>query len=101
MAAVRGWAPFVALLVAYEAMRDPAALVGVPPHNLALYDRQLFDGYEPTLVLQAAAARLADEDLLEDLGSFVYIAHFMLSVAVGIWLWTRDREAFSRFGFSL
>lgn len=101
MAAVRGWAPFVALLAAYEAMRDLAALVGVPPHNLALFDRRLFDGYEPTLVLQAAAAQLSDNDLLEDMGSLVYIAHFLLPVAVGAWLWTRDRDAFSRFGFTL
>lgn len=101
MAAVRGWAPFVALLVAYEAMRDLAAVVGVPPHNLALFDRRLFDGYEPTLVLQAAAAQLSDADFLEDAGSLVYGAHFLLPVAVGAWLWSRDREAFSRFGFTL
>jgi membrane-associated phospholipid phosphatase len=101
MAAVRGWAPFVALLVAYEAMRDLAAVVAVPPHNLALFDRRLFDGYEPTLVLQAAAAQLSDADFLEDAGSLVYGAHFLLPVAMGAWLWTRDRDAFSRFGFTL
>jgi membrane-associated phospholipid phosphatase len=101
MAAIRGWAPFVALLVAYEAMRDAAGLVGAQPHNLALFDRRLFDGYEPTLVLQAAAAQLADSDLLEDVGSLVYGAHFLLPVAIGIWLWARDRNAFNRFGFTL
>lgn len=100
-AAVRGWAPFVALLFAYEAMRDVATLVGVPPHNLAPIDRRLFAGHEPTLVLQAAASQLADPDLFEDLGSLVYGAHFLLPVAVGAWLWTRDRDAFSRFGFTL
>jgi membrane-associated phospholipid phosphatase len=101
MAALRGWAPFVSLLAAYEAMRDAAALVGAPPHNLALFDRRLFDGYEPTLVLQAAAAQLSDADFLEDAGSLVYAAHFLLPVAVGAWLWTRDRDAFNRFGFTL
>jgi membrane-associated phospholipid phosphatase len=101
MAAIRGWSPFVALLVAYEAMRDAAALVGAQPHNLALLDRRLFDGYEPTVVLQAAAAQLSDPDLLEDAGSLVYGAHFLLPVMVGIWLWTRDRDAFNRFGFTL
>ena len=102
MAAVRGWAPFVALLVAYEAMRDVAALVGVPPHNLAPLDRRLFDGYEPTLVLQAAAAKLeVGAELLEDLGSLVYGAHFLLPVAIAAWLWSKDRDAFSRFGFTL
>jgi membrane-associated phospholipid phosphatase len=100
-AMVRGWAPFVGLLVAYELMRDLASAIGVPPHNLAPFDRHLFDGYEPTLILQAAAASLADRDVLEDAGSLVYGAHFLLPIAVGAWLWARDRDAFSRFGFTL
>jgi membrane-associated phospholipid phosphatase len=98
---LRGWAPFVGLLVAYELMRDLASALGVPPHNLAALDRHLFDGHEPTLILQAAAAQLADADLLEDAGTLIYGAHFVLPVAVGAWLWTRDRDAFGRFGFTL
>lgn len=98
---LRGWAPFVGLLVAYELMRDLASTLGVPPHNLAALDRHLFDGHEPTLILQAAAAQLADADLLEDAGTLIYGAHFVLPVAVGAWLWTRDRDAFGRFGFTL
>jgi membrane-associated phospholipid phosphatase len=98
---LRGWAPFVGLLVAYELMRDAASALGVPPHNLAALDRHLFDGYEPTLILQAAAAQLADSDLLEDAGTLIYGAHFLLPVAVGAWLWTRDRVGFERFGFTL
>jgi membrane-associated phospholipid phosphatase len=101
VALVRGWAPFVGLLVAYELMRDLASAIGVQPHNLAPFERNLFDGYEPTLVLQAAAAQLADRDLLEDAGSLVYGAHFLLPIAVGAWLWSKDRDAFSRFGFTL
>jgi len=100
-ALLRGWAPFVGLLVAYEVMRDLASAFGVQPHNLAPFDRHLFDGYEPTLVLQAAAAQLADRDLLEDAGSLIYGAHFLLPIAVGAWLWAKDRDAFSRFGFTL
>ncbi len=101
VALLRGWAPFVGLLVSYELMRDLAAMTGVQPHNLAPFDRNLFDGYEPTLVLQAAAAQLADRDLLEDAGSLVYGAHFLLPIALGAWLWTKDRAAFNRFGFTL
>src|SRR5450759_2845643 len=100
-ALLRGWAPFGGLLIAYELMRDLASLIGVQPHNLAPFDRNLFDGYEPTLVLQAAAAQLADRDFLEDAGSLVYGAHFLLPIAVGAWLWAKDRDAFSRFGFTL
>src|SRR6202171_2737943 len=98
---LRGWAPFVGLLVAYELMRDVASALGVPPHNLAPLDRHLFDGYEPVLILRGAAANFADADLLEDAGSLIYAAHFLLPVAIGAWLWSRDREAFGRFGFTL
>lgn len=101
MAIVRGWAPFVGLLVAYELMRDAAAALGMPAHNLAGIDRVLFGGYQPTLVLQAAIGKLSDEDLFEDVSSIVYAAHFLLPVAVGAWLWSRDHDAFRRFGLTL
>jgi membrane-associated phospholipid phosphatase len=98
---LRGWAPFIGILVAYEVMRDLASALGVRPYDLALFDKTLFDGYQPTLVLQAAVARLTDADLIEDLGSIVYATHFLLPVAVGAWLWIKDREGFRRFGLTL
>jgi membrane-associated phospholipid phosphatase len=98
---LRGWAPFVGLLVAYEVMRDLASALGMPPHDLEWFDTSLFDGYQPTLVLQAAVARLTDADLIEDIGSIVYATHFLLPVAVGAWLWIKDREGFRRFGLTL
>jgi hypothetical protein len=98
---VRGWAPFVLLLVAYEVMRDAASALGMPAHDLARFDRTLFDGYQPTLVLQAAVGRLADADVFNDLGSVIYATHFLLPVGVGIWLWTKDHDAFRRFGLTL
>ncbi len=97
----RGWAPFVGLVVAYEVMRDLASALGVRPYDLARFDTTLFAGYQPTLVLQAAVARLSDADLVEDLGSIVYATHFLLPVAVGSWLWIKDREGFRRFGLTL
>src|ERR1700736_5067788 len=101
LAVVRGWAPFVMLLVAYELMRDAASALGMPAHDLARLDRTLFDGYQPTLVLQAAIGKLADAELFEETGSLVYATHFLLPVAVGAWLWTKDREAFRRFALTL
>src|ERR1700736_6591748 len=98
---VRGWAPFVMLLVAYELMRDAASALGMPAHDLARLDRTLFDGYQPTLVLQDAIGKLADAELFEETGSLVYATHFLLPVAVGAWLWTKDREAFRRFALTL
>ena len=98
---IRGWAPFAALLIAYELMRDLASKVGIHPHNLAGIERALFHGYEPTLVLQAAIGRLSDSDVIADVASLVYSAHFVLPIVVGAWLWTKDRNEFRRFGLSL
>lgn len=71
------------------------------PHNLAGVERALFGGYEPTLVLQATIGRLGDSDLIDDISSLVYSAHFLLPIAVGAWLWTKNRGGFRRFGLSL
>jgi len=98
---IRGWAPFVALLVAYEAMRDLASVIGLAPHNLAPLDRTIFAGYEPTLVLQGIVDRLSDSDVVEDAASLVYAAHWILPAAVGAWFWIKDRNAFNRFGLRL
>ena len=101
VALLLGWAPFVLVLMAYELMRDLAATLHVPPHNLAGVERALFGGYEPTLVLQTTIAKLGDADLIDDAGSLVYSAHFLLPVIVGAWLWSRNRAEFHRFGLSL
>jgi membrane-associated phospholipid phosphatase len=98
---VREWAPFVLLLVAYEVMRDAASALGMPAHDLARLDRTLFAGYQPTLVLQAAIGKLSDADLFEGAGSLVYATHFLLPVAIGGWLWVKDRAAFRTFGLTL
>lgn len=96
-----GWAPFVAILIAYELMRGLASRLGGQPHNLAGVERALFGGHEPTLVLQATIGSLGDADLIDDIGSLVYSAHFLLPIAVGAWLWIRNRDDFRRFGLSL
>jgi membrane-associated phospholipid phosphatase len=101
VAVFKGWAPFVGLILAYEVMRDLARVIGLQPHDLSSLDRALFGGQQPTLVLQAAIDRLGDPDLFEDLASLIYAAHFLLPVAVGAWLWRRDRETFTVFGLAL
>lgn len=101
VALLMGWAPFVLLLMAYELMRDIASTLRVPPHNLAGVERALFGGYEPTLVLQTTIGKLGDADLIDDAGSLVYSAHFLLPIVVGVWLWRRNRADFHRFGLSL
>jgi hypothetical protein len=64
-------------------MRDLASMLGLQPHSLAGVERDLFGGYEPTLVLQATVSSLGDADLIDDIASFVYSAHFLLPIAVG------------------
>jgi membrane-associated phospholipid phosphatase len=98
---LRGWAPFVGILAAYEVMRDLASALGVRPYDLGWFDTTLFDGYQPTLVLQAAVSRLTDADLIDDIGSIVYATHFLLPVVVAAWLWLGDRRGFRRFGLTL
>ena len=82
-------------------MRGLASRLGGQPHNLAGVERGLFGGHEPTLVLQATIRSLGDADLIDDIGSLVYSAHFLLPIGVGAWLWTRNRDDFRRFGLSL
>ncbi|HXC75578.1 MAG TPA: phosphatase PAP2 family protein [Candidatus Acidoferrum sp.] len=101
VALLMGWAPFVLLLMAYELMRDVASTLRVPPHNLAGVERALFGGWEPTMVLQATIGKLGDADLIDDVASLVYSAHFLLPIVVGAWLWRQSRADFHRFGLSL
>lgn len=101
MLVVRGWTPFVGLIAAYELMRDLASALGVPPYDLGHLELALFGGRLPTVVLQRAISRLADPDLVADVATAVYATHFLLPVAVGAWLWNRDRSLFNRFGVTL
>src|SRR5260370_29171647 len=73
----------------------------MPGGDRAGFDRPLCAGYQATPVPQAAIGRLADADVFDGLGSAVYATHFLLPVAVGIWLWTKDHDAFRRFGLTL
>src|SRR5260370_41045874 len=82
-------------------MRDAASALGMPAHDLARFDRTLFDGYHPTLVLQAAVGRLADADGFDDLGSAIDAPHFPLPPAAGTRLWTKAHDATRRFGLTL
>jgi len=101
MLVVRGWFPFVGLIAAYELMRDLASALGVPPYDLGHLELAVFGGTLPTVVLQQAISGLADPDLVADVATAVYATHFLLPVAVGAWLWTRDRSLFNRFGVTL
>lgn len=52
-------------------------------------------------MLQATIGSLGDSDVIDDIGSLVYSAHFLLPIAVGAWLWIKNRDDFRRFGLSL
>ena len=101
MLVVRGWTPFVGLIAAYELMRDLASALGVPPYDLGHVELAVFGGRLPTVVMQHAIAGLADPDVVADVATAVYATHFLLPVAVGAWLWNRDRSLFNQFGITL
>jgi membrane-associated phospholipid phosphatase len=98
---VADWLPMVALLGAYELLRDLVPLVGAPPHDLVGVERWLSGGHEATIALQFA---LYDPDrlgVLDVAGSAVYFMHFVLPAAVGLYLWLGDRSRYRAFAASL
>jgi membrane-associated phospholipid phosphatase len=98
---VADWLPMVALLAAYELLRDLAPLVGARPRDLAGVERWLSGGREATLALQAALYHPAQVGALDVLGSAVYFMHFVLPAAVGLHLWLNDRSRYRAFAASL
>jgi membrane-associated phospholipid phosphatase len=95
------WLPMVALLAAYELLRDLVPLVGARAHDLVGIERGLFGGREPTLILQAALYRPDRIGVLDVAGSAAYFMHFVLPVAVGVYLWRGERSRYRAFAASL
>jgi membrane-associated phospholipid phosphatase len=81
---VRDWAPFIALFLAFEAMRGiPYGILGtVHVTELSSAELQIF-GQIPTLVLQQFYRSL----VLDYLGAFLYSLHFIIPTVFGFILW--------------
>jgi membrane-associated phospholipid phosphatase len=92
------WAPFVAIVLAYEAMGGVVHHDGLSPQVALLADVEtwLFGGHDPSQVLQHAVSG-ATLRVLAMAATAVYFCHFVVPLAVGLALWVKDRAQYLRF----
>jgi hypothetical protein len=94
------WTPFLLLLLAWEATRGIADLIGMPVQVAGPWrlEEALFGGTIPTITLQE---RLFDGERgsrwFDWLGAILHSLHFVLPVAFGFVLWLRDRALYWRY----
>ncbi len=98
---IRDWAPFLVLFFAYEAMRGFAAKTGFPAHDVSPFERALFGGQLPTVVLQQAFYRPGVVSWQDLAAVFFYFMHFPLPIVVGFVFWIKSREHYWRYISSL
>ena len=100
---VRDWIPFVAILLAWEAMRGLADQFGMAVHSddVIAVERLLFFGQVPTVVLQDALYNASTVSWYDIFLTSLYGAHFAFPIVVAFVFWLRDRETFLRFAATL
>jgi membrane-associated phospholipid phosphatase len=93
------WVPFIALFLAYEAMRGLASKTGFAPHvgDLAGAEQWLFGGRLPTAVLQSTLHFRWFGGALDYFATVVYFCHFVVPLTVGLVLWLVNRTAYLRY----
>jgi len=97
------WVPFIAVFLAYEAMRGLASKTGIEPHvgDLASAESWLFGGHMPSAVLQSSLHTSAVGGALDYLATVVYFCHFVVPLTVGLVIWLVDRTQFLRYTTAL
>jgi hypothetical protein len=97
------WVPFIAVFLAYEAMRGLASKTGIAPHvgDLASAESWLFGGHMPSAVLQSSLHSSAVGGALDYLATVVYFCHFVVPLTVGLVIWLVDRTQFLRYTTAL
>lgn len=100
---LRDWVPFVALFLAYEAMRGVAGHTGIPAQVQAPADLEqwVFGGTLPTVQVQHLVAWAGLSGPSDLAATVVYFCHFAVPVGIGMALWLVDRPAFLRFTTAL
>jgi hypothetical protein len=96
---LRDWIPFIGLFLAYELMRGYADDFGASIHvaDFVAIDRFLGFGTLPTQVLQDAFHPATGTDWLAIVSTIFYFLHFPLPLAVGFFLWVRQRRVYYDF----
>lgn len=98
------WAPFLLVLIAWEATRGIADQLGMPVHVIepVIAERALFFGALPTIELQRW---LFDPERgprwFDWVGAILHSLHFVLPIAVGFGLWLKERALFRRYAVSI
>lgn len=92
---LKDWVPFIALLLAWEAMRGSANHLGFRVHYGNLRpELWLFQGHLPTLVLQGALHYASWGRFLDYATAIIYILHFPMTIGIGLILWLNSRASF-------
>jgi membrane-associated phospholipid phosphatase len=100
---IRDWLPFVAILLAWEAMRGLADGFGMAVHSddVIAVEQLLFFGSVPTVILQEAFFRAGTVAWYDVFLSLLYGAHFAFPIVIAWVFWLRDRGMYFRFVASL
>lgn len=95
---IKDWVPFIALFLAYDAMRGIANNVTGIVHVTELISAELHVfGMIPTLVLQ----QFYRNPILDWTGGFFYALHFLVPMMFGFILWNRSPENYRKYVFAL
>ena len=93
------WAPFVVILLAYEQARGLADELAHNVHDtdLIAWEAALFGSPIPTVRLQEWLYRPGHVMVWDVLATTFYMLHFVTPVALGFWIWLRDRGTYWRY----
>ena len=96
---LRDWVPFVAIFLAWEAMRGIADDFGAAVHSdsVIALERFVSFGIVPTVELQRLFHTVGSVNVLDLSMSLVYLGHFLLPLLIAFWLWVRSRFQYYEF----
>lgn len=95
---MKDWFPFIASLLAYDAMRGIVDNIAGIVHVTELINAELrLFGTIPTLLLQ----QFYRCPVLDWVGAFFYSLHFIVPVVFGFILWNRFPENYQKYSFAL
>jgi len=103
-ALLRGLMPLFLLLLCFRGLRsfaDNLNIASVHSQDLIGYERALFGGEIPAILVQAHLSNRWFTVLLDIATSLLYMSHFPMPVLMAVLLWHRDRSEYNLFVFGL
>ncbi len=96
---LRDWVPFIAIFLAWQAMRGLADNTGLAVHSdvVIAAERAIFFGHIPSVDLQALLYRAESVSPLDVSMSVLYMAHFGFPILLAFYLWLINRRDYYRF----